>query len=565
MKQNCGNILQKSIKISIAQLNTTVGDIVGNISKARLARAEAASQGADLILFTELFISGYPPEDLVFKKHFIQACYDAMDSLRDDTNDNGPGIIIGFPRQYKDGVMNSVAILDEGNIIGIRDKINLPNYDEFHEKRNFLSGTINDFIEFRNIKIGVIICEDIWKNSDICHHLKKQGAELIFSINASPYCRDKLAKRHEIVRKQIEKINLPIVYANQVGGQDELVFDGNSFCFNHDNKLAFQMKHCEEQNMITQWIYDKKSRWHCKSDLPQYKTHISLSEELDYSVCVLGLRDYVKKNNFHKALIGISGGIDSALCATMAVDALGKENVQTIMLPYIYTSKQSLEDALTCTTRLGCQYDILPINDIVDNFFCLMSKIFKEKLTGIVAENIQSRIRANILMTISNKSGSILLTTSNKSEISVGYGTIYGDMTGGFNPIKDLYKTQIYRLASWRNSNCISGGLGPSGEVIPISIIEKPPSAELHFNQTDQESLPPYHILDYVIERMVEHEESCKIIAGEKYDLNDIHHIANLLYRSEYKRRQAALGIKITKKSFGRDRLYPISNKFRDK
>ncbi|MBY7649873.1 MAG: NAD+ synthase [Candidatus Liberibacter europaeus] len=557
--------LIKSIKIAIAQLNPTVGDIAGNIYKARHARIKATSQGADLILFTELFISGYPPEDLVFKTSFIQSCYDAIDTLRNDTHDNGAGIIIGFPRKDAEGVFNSVAILDAGNIIAIRDKINLPNYDEFHEKRTFVPGRVNDPIEFRNIKIGVIICEDLWKNSIICQHLKEKGAEIILTINASPYCRNKLKARHETVCKQISQINLPIIYSNQIGGQDELVFDGGSFCFNSNNKLALQMKQFEEQNIISKWIYKKKSGWYCTNNISKsiIYTH-NKYEETDYSACVIGLRDYVRKNNFHKVIIGISGGIDSALCATMAVDALGKENVQTIMLPYIYTSKQSLEDAAACSKALDCQYDVLPIKDIVDNFYSIMSNFFKEKVTGIVAENIQSRIRSNILMTISNNSGAMLITTSNKSEISVGYGTLYGDMSGGFNPIKDIYKTQVYKLAHWRNSHCMSGGLGPFGKIIPIRILEKKPSAELRYDQCDQDSLPPYPILDDIIEQMVEYEASCRTIAKKEYSIEIINHIENLLYQSEYKRRQSVLGTKITSKSFGRDRLYPISNKFRD-
>ncbi|AKK20584.1 NAD synthetase [Candidatus Liberibacter africanus PTSAPSY] len=556
----------KNFKIAVAQLNPIVGDIVGNITKARQVRNEATRLGADIVLFTELFISGYPPEDLVFNKSFIQKCYTELNTLKNDTNDNGAGVIIGFPRQSKEGILNSVAILDGGNIVAIRDKINLPNYNEFHEKRTFVSGYSNNPVVFRGIQLGVLICEDIWENSNICRNLKKQGAEFLLSINASPYCHNKLRKRHEIVRKQISHVNIPIIYVNQVGGQDELIFDGASFCFDSYQKLAFQMNHFVEQNLITKWQYDEQvDKWSFINNPPQSKVYIPLQEEADYHACVLSLRDYVQKNNFNKVIIGLSGGIDSALCATIAVDALGKDNVQTIMLPYKYTSHQSLEDAAACAKALGCRYDILPIHDLVDCFFSLMTQFLQEEPDGIVAENIQSRIRGNILMAISNHSNKMLLTTSNKSEVSVGYGTLYGDMSGGFNPLKDLYKTQVYKLASWRNSHCIVGGLGPLTEVIPLRILEKSPSAELRFNQTDQELLPAYPILDDIIKRIIENDET--LIDGNmqhKYTSETVRYIENLLYNSEHKRRQSPLGTKITSKSFGRDRLYPIINKFRN-
>ncbi|XCD88646.1 NAD+ synthase [Candidatus Liberibacter asiaticus] len=555
----------KKLKIAIAQLNPVVGDIAGNIAKARRAREEANRQGMDLILFTELFISGYPPEDLVFKKSFIQACSSAIDTLKSDTHDGGAGIVVGFPRQDQEGVLNSVVILDAGNIIAVRDKINLPNYSEFHEKRTFISGYSNDPIVFRDIRLGILICEDIWKNSNICKHLKKQGAEFLFSLNASPYYHNKLKKRHEIVTGQISHVHLPIIYVNQVGGQDELIFDGASFCFDGQQQLAFQMKHFSEQNFMTEWHYDQQlSQWNYMSDDSASTMYIPLQEEeADYNACVLSLRDYVQKNNFHKVIIGLSGGIDSALCAAIAVDALGKENVQTIMLPYKYTSPQSLEDAAACAKALGCKYDVLPIHDLVNHFFSLMSQFLQEEPSGIVAENIQSRIRGNILMALSNHSKAMLLTTSNKSEISVGYGTLYGDMSGGFNPLKDLYKTQVFQLASWRNSHGITSGLGPLTEVIPPSILEKSPSAELRPHQTDQESLPPYPILDDIIKRIVENEESF-INNDQEYNDETVRYVEHLLFGSEYKRRQAPVGTKITAKSFGRDRLYPISNKFRD-
>ncbi|HVK92573.1 MAG TPA: NAD+ synthase [Mycoplana sp.] len=550
-----------TLRIAVAQLNPTVGDVAGNLAKAREARADAARQGADLLLLTELFISGYPPEDLVLKPAFLKACRAAVEALAADTADGGPGVIIGFPRQGETGRHNSVAVLDDGKVIATRDKVDLPNYGEFDEKRVFDQGAMPGPVNFRGVRIGIPICEDIWGDLGVCETLAESGAEMLLSPNGSPYYRTKTDVRHQVAIRQVIETGLPLVYANQLGGQDELVFDGASFGLNADNSLAFQMSQFEETIAIVTWKKENGT-WRCgggpMSKLPE-------PEEADYRACVLGFRDYVNKNGFKSVVLGLSGGIDSAVCAAIAVDALGEERVRCIMLPYHYTTQESLADAAACARALGCRYDIVPIEEPVTGFLEALSDLFEGTEPGITEENLQSRARGTILMAISNKFGSMVVTTGNKSEMSVGYATLYGDMNGGFNPIKDLYKMQVYALARWRNGNVPPGALGPSGEVVPKNIIDKAPSAELRPNQTDQDSLPPYPVLDDILECLVENEMSTEEIVARGHDEATVHRVEHLLYIAEYKRRQSAPGVKITKKNFGRDRRYPITNRFRDR
>ncbi|MBR2692355.1 MAG: NAD+ synthase [Aquamicrobium sp.] len=550
-----------TLRIAVAQLNPTVGDIAGNLAKAREARADAARQGADLVLFTELFISGYPPEDLVLKPAFLEACLKAIEGLARDTADGGPGIIIGFPRQGEKGKHNSVAVLDGGKILSTRDKVDLPNYGEFDEKRVFSEGSISGPTNFRGIRIGIPICEEIWNDLGVCETLAESGAELLLVPNGSPYYRGKLDVRHQVALRQIIESGLPLLFANQVGGQDELVFDGASFAFNADKTLAFQMSQFEETLAVTEWKRTADG-WVC-AEGPMSK--IPEKEEADYRACMLGLRDYVNKNGFKNVVLGLSGGIDSAICAALAVDALGEERLRAVMMPYRYTSKDSLKDAEDCARALGCRYDIVPIFEPVEGFSHALTQLFEGTKEGITEENLQSRARGTILMAISNKFGSMVVTTGNKSEMSVGYATLYGDMNGGFNPIKDLYKMQVYALSRWRNTHVPPGALGPSGEVIPKNIIDKAPSAELRPNQTDQDSLPPYPVLDDILECLVENEMGVDDIVKRGHDRATVERIEHLLYIAEYKRRQAAPGVKITKKNFGRDRRYPITNRFRDR
>jgi len=561
------------LRIAVAQLNPTVGDVAGNLAKAREARADAARQGADLVLYTELFLAGYPPEDLVLKPSFLAACEKAAQDFAKDTADGGPGVIIGTPLKRPSGTHNSIVFADGGKIIAERYKLDLPNYGEFDEKRVFQAGPeLQGPVNFRGVRIGIPICEDIWGDIAVCETLAESGAEILLVPNGSPYYRAKIDVRHQVVIKQVIETGLPMIYANQLGGQDELIFDGASFAIGADKTLAFQMSQFEDAVDVTTW---KRSRvaagaqnannsdhWVC-SEGPMSK--LPELEEADYRACMLGLRDYVNKNGFKNVVLGLSGGIDSAICAALAVDALGEERLRTVMMPYRYTSKDSLKDAEDCARALGCRYDIVPISEPVEGFKHALTQLFEGTQEGITEENLQSRARGTILMAISNKFGSMVVTTGNKSEMSVGYATLYGDMNGGFNPIKDLYKMQVYALSRWRNSHVPPGALGPSGEVIPKNIIDKAPSAELRENQTDQDSLPPYPVLDDILECLVENEMSVDDIVARGHDRATVARVEHLLYIAEYKRRQAAPGVKITRKNFGRDRRYPITNRFRDR
>jgi NAD+ synthase len=550
------------LRIAVAQLNPVVGDVAGNLARARDARADAARQGADLVLFTELFLSGYPPEDLVLKPAFLRACESAAATLVADTSDGGPGIVIGTPLSRRSGIHNSVVIADGGKWLAERYKVDLPNYGEFDEKRVFEAGPeIGGPISFRGVRIGVPVCEDIWGDLGICETLAESGAELLLVPNGSPYYRGKVDVRHQVVLRQVIESGLPIVYANQIGGQDELVFDGASFAINPDKSLAFQMAQFEESVTVATWRR-QGGNWVC-ADGP--KSLIPEGQDADYRACVLGLRDYVDKNGFRDVVLGLSGGIDSALSAALAVDALGKQRVRTIMMPYRFTSRESLSDAEACARALGCRYDVVPIHEPVDGFGRALAELFAGTEPDTTEENLQSRARGTILMAISNKFGSMVVTTGNKSEMSVGYATLYGDMNGGFNPIKDLYKMQVYALACWRNENVPAGGLGPSGVVIPHAIIDKAPSAELRPDQTDQDTLPPYPVLDDILESLVEKEMDVGAIVKNGHDRATVERVEQMLYLAEYKRRQAAPGVKITRKNFGRDRRYPITNRFRDR
>lgn len=550
------------LRIAVAQLNPVVGDVAGNLAMARAARADAARQGADLVLFTELFIAGYPPEDLVMKPAFVAACEKAVADLAADTADGGPGMVMGTPLRRDSGLHNSIVVLDDGKMIAERYKLDLPNYGEFDEKRVFQAGpSVPGPVNFRGVRLGIPICEDIWGTLGICETLAESGAELLLVPNGSPYYRGKVDVRQQVAILQVIESGLPLIYANQLGGQDELVFDGASFAIQADRTLAFQMSQFEETLAVTTWKREAE-HWVCASG-PMSK--IPEKEEADYRACMLGLRDYVNKNGFKNVVLGLSGGIDSAICAALAVDALGEERVRCVMMPYRYTSKESLKDAEDCARALGCRYEIVPIFEPVEGFLNALTQVFEGTQEGVTEENLQSRTRGTLLMALSNKFGSMVVTTGNKSEMSVGYATLYGDMNGGFNPIKDLYKMQVYSLSRWRNGTVPPGALGPSGEVIPAAIIDKAPSAELRPDQTDQDSLPPYPVLDDILECLVENEMGVDEIVARGHDRETVHRVEHLLYIAEYKRRQAAPGVKITKKNFGRDRRYPITNKFRDR
>jgi len=547
------------IDIALAQLNPVVGDIAGNADRVREARKVAAGQGADLLVFTELFISGYPPEDLILKPAFREAARACIEELAVETADDGPALLIGTPWEEGGHVYNAVVLLDGGKVAAVRYKTDLPNFGVFDEKRVFEAGPMPGPVNFRGIRIGFPICEDIW-SEEVCECMVETGAEMLIVPNGSPYFSGKMDVRMNIAAARVAENGVPIIYVNQIGGQDELVFDGASFALNANSELAAQLPGWEENITLTKWKRDDGA-WRCE---PENLSSVEEGEGADYLACVLGLRDYVTKNGFPGVVLGLSGGVDSALCAAMAVDALGPEKVHCIMLPYAFTSDESLNDAAACAEALGVRYDTLPIHKPVEGFNECLQPLFKDTASGVAEENIQSRARGAILMAISNKFGSMVVTTGNKSEVSVGYATLYGDMNGGFNPVKDLYKTQVYALSRWRNAHLPRGVLGPKGIVIPENILTKAPSAELKENQTDQDSLPAYDILDDILTCLVENEMPLSQIIARGHDRDVVTEIQRLLYLAEYKRRQSAPGVKITQKLFGRDRRYPITNKFRE-
>ncbi|MFC0241161.1 NAD+ synthase [Rhodopseudomonas telluris] len=551
--------------LTLAQLNPTVGDVAGNADKARAARKQAAADGAALIVFPELFIAGYPPEDLVLKPAFQAACRSAVEELARETADGGPAMLIGSPWVDNGKLYNACALLDGGRIAAIRYKVNLPNYGVFDEKRVFARGPVSGPVTIRGVRVGVPICEDTWleeseEYENVVECLAETGAELLIVPNGSPYARGKQDLRMSVSVARVTESDLPLVYLNQVGGQDELVFDGASFVLNADRTLAAQLPGFAE-SLTTLSFAKGAAGWRCDGQVAP----VIEGDEADYAACVLGLRDYVRKNGFPGVLLGISGGIDSALCAAIAVDALGAEKVRGVMLPFRYTAQISLDDAARLAGALGFSYEVLPIAQAVEGFEAILAKPFAGLERDITEENLQARTRGTLLMAISNKTGAMVVTTGNKSEMSVGYATLYGDMNGGFNPIKDIYKTQVFRMSSLRNRWKPDGALGPDGEVIPESIIVRPPTAELREDQTDQDSLPPYDMLDGILERLVEREEPLASIVAEGFDKDTVVRIDRLLNIAEYKRRQAAPGVKVTRKNFGRDRRYPITNRFRDK
>lgn len=547
------------LRIACAQFNPVVGDLAGNAALARAARDEAQRQNADLVVFPELFIAGYPPEDLILKPAFVEACMNAVHDLARVTADGGPALIVGAPWGEGGRVYNAVALLKGGRVDAVRYKVDLPNYSVFDEKRVFASGALPGPIDFNGVPLGVPICEDIWTDA-VTECLAECGAQILIVPNGSPFTLKKREQREAVAVARVAETGLPLLYVNQVGGQDELVFDGASFALNRGGKLAVQLPAWETALHVTEWRREADG-WTCQ---PGPLALIEEGVEAAYLACVLGLRDYVEKNRFPGVVLGLSGGVDSALCAAMAVDALGPSRVHCVMLPYRYTSKDSLADAAACAEALGVRYDIVPIAPAADGFDAILGPLFKGTERGVAEENLQSRIRGTTLMAISNKFGGMVVTTGNKSEVSAGYATLYGDMNGGFNPIKDLYKTQVYALSRFRNGARPKGCLGPGGVVIPENILTKAPTAELRENQTDQDSLPPYDALDDILEALVDREEPLSEIVKRGHSPETVKKVERLLYLSEYKRRQAAPGVKITERNFGRDRRYPIVNRFRE-
>ena len=542
--------------IALAQLGSSVGDLRGN-GDAILA-ARAAAPGADLVVTPELSIIGYPPEDLVLKPAAVTACRAELDRLAAATGDGGPGLIVGLPWAEDGKLFNVAAMLDGGVVTGITRKHLLPNYGVFDEKRVFDAGPLPGPLAFRGVRIGVPICEDIW-GPDVTECLAETGAEMLIVPNGSPYEIGKDDRRLSASLSRIVETGLPLVYLNRVGGQDELVFDGASFVLGSDRGLRLRLPDWDEAVVTTTWTR-APGGWDCA---PGTVAAADGPWEEIYHAMLVGLRDYVNRNRFPGVVLGLSGGIDSALSAAVAVDALGADRVWGVMMPSRFTSRDSLDDAAECARLLGMRLDTLPIAPAMTAFDAMLGPLFEGRASDLAEENIQSRIRGVSLMALSNKFGPMLLTTGNKSEMSVGYATIYGDMAGGYSVLKDVYKTSVFALSAWRNANRPRLGSGPAGPVMPQRVIDKPPTAELRDNQRDDDSLPPYAVLDAVLVGLIEDELSASDLVAKGHDAGVVARIERLLYVAEYKRRQAPPGVKIGRRNFGRDRRYPITNAFR--
>ena len=549
--------MPNTLRLAIAQINPHLGQIDDNLALIRAARAEAADMGADLLVTPEFSIAGYPPEDLVRKPAFLSACFAAIERLAEETADGGPGIIVGGPWEDGNQVFNAAFVLDGGKIIARRAKHELPNYGVFDDKRVFDAGPAPGPVMFRGFRLGLMICEDWWF-PEVCETLAESGAEMLLSINGSPWEDTKEANRVALAVSRVVETGLAFVFCGQVGGQDELVFDGSSFVLNPDRTLAVQMPHFQSAITLTEWEYVGQKLVCLPQPLPDEPYRL----EMIYRCLMLGLADYVAKNGFPGVILGLSGGIDSALSAAVAVDALGADKVRSFMMPSPYTSQDSLDDAAECARLLGIACDTVPITPAMEAFNGALAPIFEGRAADITEENIQSRTRGLILMAISNKLGYMVLTTGNKSEMSVGYATLYGDMCGGFSVLKDVYKTLVFELCRWRNAYMPEGALGPDGDVMPERVISKPPSAELKPNQTDQDSLPPYDDLDRILAGLIEGEQSVDALVNRGHDRATVLRVWRMLDRAEYKRRQAPPGVKITPRAFGRDRRYPITNGF---
>ena len=547
-----------ALAIALAQLNPTVGDIDGNAAQVRRARAEAKGQGADLVIYSELNICGYPPEDLVLKPAFQERCEAAVKALAGETADGGPALLLGSPWRNDGKLHNAAVLLADGAVAALRYKCDLPNYGVFDEKRVFAPGPPQGPVSFRGVRLGVMVCEDMW-DAEVTECLAETGSEILMLGNGSPYEHEKHAYRIELAAKRVAESGLPIIYVNQVGGQDELVFDGASFALDPDGSVKVQLAPFRETVSLTRW-QRQGTHWRCTSgEMTPFEDGL----EGIYQAMVLGLRDYVDKNRFPGVILGLSGGIDSAISAAVAVDALGPERVRTVMMPSPYTSRDSLEDAAEVARLLGIRLDSISIEPAMRAYADMLKPQFDGSNSGVAEQNIQSRARGMTLMALSNKFGHMVLSTGNKSEMSVGYATLYGDMCGGYSVLKDVYKTTIFALCRWRNQALPHGARGPAGRIMPERVITKAPTAELKPDQRDEDDLPRYATLDAILECLVENEMSVDDIVAEGHDRAIVERVWRMLDRAEYKRRQAPPGVKITRRAFGRDRRYPITNAFR--
>lgn len=547
-----------SLIIALAQCNFTVGDLAGNSAKITQFYTEAARKKADLVLFSELSITGYPPEDLLLRPSFQREAIKAIEELAKVTRSYDTAMLVGGVLLKDEQLYNAAYLLEGGKIAGVTLKSLLPNYGVFDEQRVFVSSSRSEPLLYKGVKLGVMICEDLWQG-EVTRNLVKQGAELLVAINASPFDKEKHGHRVRLASGHAETYDLPFIYVNQVGGQDELVFDGGGFVCASDGSVACQLPFWEESLTLTEW-HKAETGWQVtpSSLAPSFSKYESL-----YLALMTGLRDYVQKNNFPGVIIGLSGGIDSAITAAIAVDALGKERVQLVMMPSRYTSQESLLDAEICAEMLECVLESIPIEQCFESFMGSLAPSFGDKAPDITEENLQSRIRGTLLMALSNKFGKMVLTTGNKSEMAVGYATLYGDMCGGYNVLKDLYKTEVFAISRWRNRHFPKGARGKEAMVMPDSIIAKAPTAELRHDQKDQDSLPSYDLLDDILFKLIEQQISAESIISVGYDRKTVEKVAKLLYFAEYKRRQSPPGVKVSIMNFGRDRRYPITNMYR--
>ena len=546
------------LTIHLAQIDPCVGDIEANLASLRRARAEAAAKGADLVVATELVMAGYPPDDLVLKPAFQETVRAAVEALAADTADGGPAVILGAPWRLDSGLHNAALLLDGGAVAAARLKYELPNYGVFDEKRVFDPGPLAGPVNFRGVRLGLMVCEDMWI-PDVAECLGESGAEILVVINGSPFQTDKADERLNLAVARVTETHLPLIYVNQVGGQDELVFDGASFVLNADCSLRARAASWREDRITTEWRRGDNG-WSCAESA---RAPAPGGFEAIYCAMMLGLRDYVGKNRFPGVLLGLSGGIDSALSAAVAVDALGADAVHCVMMPSPYTSTESLDDAVETARLLGVRLDTIGIEPAMRAFDEMLSGAFEGRKADATEENIQARARGITLMALSNKFGHMVLSTGNKSEMSVGYATLYGDMCGGYSVLKDVYKTTVYSLTEWRNAARPEGAKGPAGRVVPERVLTKAPSAELKPDQTDQDSLPPYDVLDDILGCLIEDEMAVAEIAARGHDPAVVARVWHMLEGAEYKRRQAPPGVKITRRAFGRDRRYPITNAYR--
>ena len=538
--------MKTPLTVAVAQLNCVVGDISGNARRILDAVARAKAAGADVVLTPELALCGYPPEDLLLRPAFLQACADELAALAAQVQ--GITALVGYPAEQDGLRFNAAAVIRDGRIVDTYFKHRLPNYEVFDEERYFEPGSGACVFELKGVRIGVNICADVWE-SGAAEVARDAGAELLLVLNASPFHMNKQQRRYEVMRERIADTGLPVAYCNLVGGQDELVFDGGSFALDQDGLLAWQGASFVDELTLLQFS-DGVWRDQGVPDMRPVEADV-------YDALVLGVRDYLGKNGFPGALIGLSGGVDSALTLAIAVDALGADKVRAVMMPSPYTARMSLDDSREMVRWLGVRYDEISIEPAMKTFADMLAPQFAGLPEDTTEENLQSRIRGMLLMALSNKTGAIVLTTGNKSEMATGYATLYGDMAGGFAVIKDIYKTFVYRLCSWRNAQ-------PGGPVIPENILTRPPSAELKPDQCDQDSLPPYEVLDAIIAAYMEEDLSPPEIIARGYPEADVRRTVGMLRRNEYKRRQAPPGVRVTQRGFGKDWRYPITSRYRD-